>query len=479
LVVPEGVMRWFDPAAGGGAVVRGGRIFSTIASEVEAGARRAGAHVHFDIRDEAGAQRAVNVTLCRGARGARHHRRAGSLAGGHGPDAKAGFRRPREHPERSVSKVSHPLEVAAELARVLQAGEADAALSLYASDAVVHAGGADVSGRTHLLAHLERGGLLGVETAPVIRAEDGLAVLTWTRAGPQKGALEVRCRVEHGLIVEQWTGPAAPAAPAAEIEEDGYQPPRTFVTRGGVGADVVGYAKRRLGRVIDQIAEPVWFVRTKLSLASDPGRKRPALAEVTLDVDGDLVRAHVAATDLREAIDLLQRRLRDQLEHRAQHRETLHRSTGTGGAGEWRHGQLRGRRPEYFQRRPEERQLVRHKTFAVDEMTPEEAAFDMDQLDYGFHLFRDLASGEDALLQREPGGSLLLTRLHPAELEPRPAGITLTVDARTPATLTVDDAIETLNVGHQPFVFFANATTGRGNVVYRRYDGHYGLITPE
>ncbi|WP_327048745.1 sigma 54 modulation/S30EA ribosomal C-terminal domain-containing protein [Microbispora sp. NBC_01189] len=29
-----------------------------------------------------------------------------------------------------------------------------------------------------------------------------------------------------------------------------------------------------------------------------------------------------------------------------------------------------------------------------------------------------------------------------------------------------------------PFVFFAGRRTGRGNVVYHRYDGHYGLITP-
>ena len=436
--------------------------------------------MHFHIRDEAGAQRAVNVRLRSGARGARHHRRAGSLAGAHGPDATAGFRRPREHPERSVSKVSHPLEVAAELARVLQAGDADAVLSLYASNAVVHAGGDDLSGSADLLAHLERSGLLGVETAPAIRGRDGIAQLTWGRAGTRKGALEVRCRIEHGLIVEQWTGPSAPTAETAEIDDED-RPPRTFVTHGRVGDDLVDYARKRLGRVIDQIAEPVLFVRIKLSLAPDPGRKRPALAEVALDVDGDLVRAHVAATDMREAIDLLQRRLRDQLEHRAQHRQTLHRSTGAGGAGEWRHGQLRGRRPEYFDRPPDERELVRHKTFAVDEMTPEEAAFDMDQLDYEFHLFRDLASGEDAVLQREPGrpGSLILTRLHPAGFEERPAAITLTVDDRTPATLTVDDAFETLTAGHQPFVFFANATTGRGNVVYRRYDGHYGLITPE
>ena len=32
-------------------------------------------------------------------------------------------------------------------------------------------------------------------------------------------------------------------------------------------------------------------------------------------------------------------------------------------------------------------------------------------------------------------------------------------------------------VGHR-FVFFGNAASGRGNVIYRRYDGHYGLIEP-
>ena len=32
-------------------------------------------------------------------------------------------------------------------------------------------------------------------------------------------------------------------------------------------------------------------------------------------------------------------------------------------------------------------------------------------------------------------------------------------------------------VGHR-FLFFENAATGRGSVLYRRYDGHYGLIEP-
>jgi hypothetical protein len=43
----------------------------------------------------------------------------------------------------------------------------------------------------------------------------------------------------------------------------------------------------------------------------------------------------------------------------------------------------------------------------------------------------------------------------------------------------VSDALARLDATGAPFVFLADADTGRGNVVYRRYDGHYGLITPE
>ena len=40
------------------------------------------------------------------------------------------------------------------------------------------------------------------------------------------------------------------------------------------------------------------------------------------------------------------------------------------------------------------------------------------------------------------------------------------------------EAVERLDVDVEPFVFFVEPESGRGNVVYRRYDGHYGLITP-
>ena len=76
----------------------------------------------------------------------------------------------------------------------------------------------------------------------------------------------------------------------------------------------------RFGVVAEEIAEPISFARVKLNPAADPARDRPAIAQVAFDIDGQLVRSHVAGRGMREAIDLLQRRMRAKLEHRAEHR---------------------------------------------------------------------------------------------------------------------------------------------------------------
>jgi len=198
-----------------------------------------------------------------------------------------------------------------------------------------------------------------------------------------------------------------------------------------------------------------------------------------LDIDGDHVRAQVAAHTAAEAIDLLVSCLEDQLEHRAQRREHLHRLSTSSEAGEWRHGARRKPRPPYFDRPTEERQLVRHKMFVVDELTPDEAIFDMDQLDYDFYLFCDLASGSDAVIERLEVGSYRLTRLHPSEMDPGPIAAALEISDTPAAVLSLEEAMERLDASGEPHVFFADSATGRANVVYRRYDGHYGLITPE
>jgi ribosome-associated translation inhibitor RaiA len=253
----------------------------------------------------------------------------------------------------------------------------------------------------------------------------------------------------------------------------------TMMTRGEVSDESRAYADRRLGSLIDHIAEPVLFARVKLTQAPDPGLERSAIAQVTVDINGEIVRVQRGAYDMREAIDLLQARLRGKIEHRVQHRHALRNRPACSPPGGWRHGDPPGERPDYFDRPPDERELVRHKTFVTSELTLDEAAFDMEQLDFDFYLFRDLASGGDALLERLSDGSYRLTRVRPTTVETGPTLVKLTESERPVPVLGLVDAIERIGAAGQRFVLFENAATGRGNVIYRRYDGHYGLIAPE
>lgn len=375
-------------------------------------------------------------------------------------------------PELTRELASHPLAVVRTWIQRVESGDLDAALSLYKPDAVVHTATGKVSGHAHLQAMLEASGLMETRTAPDLRSEGDDVVAVWPRSADAAPIREIRNRVEQGTIVEQWIASAA-AAPTAE---SGAVSPEVVV-QGEVDPALVELAKQRLAAMIDQIAEPVLFARVTLSIAGDPARTRPALAKATVDVNGDMVRAHVAASELRDAVDRLQDRLRDKLEHRAQHRRAEFHRHDAAEPGEWHHGDVTPHRPDFFDRPAEQRALVRHKVRVLDELTPDEVAFDMDQLDHDFELFRELASGEDAVLERVPGQGYRLTRLHAVDVDPGPTAIALRVATNPPPRVSVNDAIALLDETHEPFVFFEEPTTGHGDVVYRRYDGHYGLIT--
>ena len=248
--------------------------------------------------------------------------------------------------------------------------------------------------------------------------------------------------------------------------------------RGEVSAAEREYAGDKIARVRDLAPAPVLFVRVDLTAHADPARERPAFAKAELDVNGTLVRAHVAAATMFEAIDLLEGRLRERLERFAHHAEAQHLRFRGGGDHEWRHGDETASRPSYFPRPVEDRELVRHKTFAVGEMTPDEAVFDLELLDHDFYLFKNRETGEDNVVARSEGaGYELFETAATCSLAETAAQIRHS--AIRPSTLNLEHAIELLDLGNARFVFFVDSDDQRGRVLYRRYDGHYGLIEPD
>ncbi|GGM45536.1 hypothetical protein GCM10012275_15720 [Longimycelium tulufanense] len=238
--------------------------------------------------------------------------------------------------------------------------------------------------------------------------------------------------------------------------------PRVRVQTGGhVSSRAAEYARERVLALSRDCPGPVPYARVRLSRSADPAE--PALAQVNLDVAGTGVRAQAAAPTFTEAVDLVHERLRERLSNLARIA---------------RIGRIRPAEPLASARNPElpaeEPRVVRHKTYAPERLAPEEAAFDMELLDYDFFLFRDATTDRDAVVFRDPAGLPRLIRIRPDRDVPAPFPV---VGASAPR-LTTAEAVERLAATGARFVFFVDAASGRGHVVYRRYDGRYGLISP-
>lgn len=249
-------------------------------------------------------------------------------------------------------------------------------------------------------------------------------------------------------------------------------------TRGELpgGAD---YARARLGELGRLSHRPLLHARAKLTKHRDPAVERPVVAQANLDVDGRLVRAQVEGANVHQAVDRLQARLKHLLERSAEHWERRRGMVPNTVAREWRHESIPTHRPSYFPRPPEERRIVRRKAFAVTPCTIDEAAFEMELLDYDFHLFVEEGTESACVLYRGgPTGFRLALVSSGLVNELSPFSLPVTVSPHPAPCMTVPRATERLALLGLPFVFFIDAEPGRASVLYHRYDGHYGLITP-
>ncbi|ARP70479.1 hypothetical protein LK07_12590 [Streptomyces pluripotens] len=247
-------------------------------------------------------------------------------------------------------------------------------------------------------------------------------------------------------------------------------------TRGPVSLAAPDYARAKLTAVLERLDEPVLAARVKLTQETNHAMDRPSLAQAVVNLNGRPVRAHVAAPTMQEAVDLLHARLAARLA-RVRHHWDRHRHHGTQSVepGTWHDGAGHEHRPQHQARSIEERRVVRHKSYSLARQTRGAAVFELEAMDYDFHLFTDAATGSDSVVYRDPGtGGHRVASTGPApEAEPG-----LSVSTAGVPELSVAGAASRLELTGRPFVFFTDAETGRGNILYHRYDGHYGLITP-
>jgi ribosomal subunit interface protein len=247
--------------------------------------------------------------------------------------------------------------------------------------------------------------------------------------------------------------------------------------RGDVPGDAREHAEEKVGTLDRLVDVPVLGARVVLVQEANPRIERPARAEGEIDLNGPVIRAKVAAADQISAVNSLTQRLERQLRSFVDRRADQARRPAEREGGEWRSSDPATDRPDYFPRAPEEREIVRRKTFATDPLTPTEAAEEMEFLDHDFYLFIESASGADAVVYHRDDGRLGVIG---------PAGIgwsgesdgIVQEESRMSGPTRLEDAVAEMNVLNHRFMYFTDAESDRGNVIYMRYDGHYGLIQP-
>jgi hypothetical protein len=102
-------------------------------------------------------------------------------------------------------------------------------------------------------------------------------------------------------------------------------------------------------------------------------------------------------------------------------------------------------------------------------------------MDFDFFLFTDSDAGTDAVLWRPEAGEegAYHLRYQDGRGEPAaPSVVRVRTHPTAAPTMTPAEARESLEAAGLPWIFYTDAAAQRGHLLYHRYDGHYGLITP-
>ncbi|MFF2615780.1 sigma 54 modulation/S30EA ribosomal C-terminal domain-containing protein [Kitasatospora sp. NPDC058046] len=193
------------------------------------------------------------------------------------------------------------------------------------------------------------------------------------------------------------------------------------------------------------------------------------LAQVNAEVDGRRIRVQEAAAGLGDSIDRVSDALRGRIRAVtgawAPRPWPGHRAPDSGGPASGGPGGGAVR----------ELRVVRRKEPSLVWCSPAAAARTMDAMDYDIHLFTDPATETDAVVYRVGPTGYRLARTVPAGPPGRRTS-PITLSPHGAPRLTEAQAVDRLAGAELPFLFFAHPVSGRGRVLYRRFDGRLGLI---
>jgi Sigma 54 modulation/S30EA ribosomal protein C terminus len=218
---------------------------------------------------------------------------------------------------------------------------------------------------------------------------------------------------------------------------------------------VADLAERLIREAVADATAPVMHARVRIIRHSDPAVAEPVLAKAVLALPMHQIRAEAVGTTELEALQRLHDRVAAQLGRR--------------------YGEPSTARAPYSDRPADERRVILHGSLSPAPCDLDKAIHDMVAMDYWFHLFTELGSGQDSVVWRGHDG------YHLAQVEPGPDRLApyaarVEMSGQPAPLMSVPEAVEQLE--DDPFLFFLDADRACGAVIYHRFDGHYGLVIP-
>ncbi len=251
-------------------------------------------------------------------------------------------------------------------------------------------------------------------------------------------------------------------------------------TRGPVDHEMVVLAQETFADLEDSVGRQL--DQTHVVLREEkPSFPQPARAEGEVSLGGKTIRGHVEAENMPRAIHALADRLQHQLRRHVDRLTSLQRKSAEAPEGKWTHDTWVPLQPSQSLLAPGERDVIRRKVFSLVPLKASEAAELMSELDHGFYLFHDSETDADSVVYLRDDGRMAVIAPQDASApaEQGDSGGIVRERSHFSEPLTQEDALSQMDELNHRFMFFVDAATGHGAVLYLRYDGHYGLIEQE
>ncbi|MDI2125468.1 sigma 54 modulation/S30EA ribosomal C-terminal domain-containing protein [Yinghuangia seranimata] len=234
----------------------------------------------------------------------------------------------------------------------------------------------------------------------------------------------------------------------------------------GMAQGFAAGARTRVASVALSADALVENVRVRLTGASDP--TRAGLVQIGAEVDGRRVRVQCSAAGVgaaaERAADALRQRIAD--------------VTGPWRPRPWPWTSAAAAPAASATLPPGQARIARVKTPTLVWCSPDAAAQTMDAMDYDIHLFVDPDTETEAVVYRVGPTGYRVARTVAAGPPKDNRGIPWTLQPGAANRLTDEQAVDRLEKARLPHLFYADPDTGFGRVLYRRFDGHYGLLRP-